>query len=162
MIAAQQPSLTSSSTTATNTVRHSFLTPSISFPSNFSPSFHAARRNPRFLSRLRTLELSCGPFCIRRPLFSMACALFDKNTGPTIYLSSSSTSLLRFALDSDRLCFHNLTNPFFRNPCIFTSIQNPRGVAPSTPPFTGHQSRITSHFSLLSCSVLRAFIHETC
>ena len=26
------------------------------------------------------------------------------------------------------LCFHNLTNPFFRNPFLFTSIQNPRGV----------------------------------
>ena len=162
MIAAQQPSLTSSSTTATNTVRHSFLPPSISFPSNFSPSFHAARRNPRFLSSLRTLELSCGPFCIRRPLFSMACALFDKNTSPTIYLSSSSTSLIRFALDSDSLCFHNLTNPFSRNP-LYSHLYKTPGVSRLQPrPFTGHQSRITSHFSLLSCSVLRAFIHEAC
>jgi hypothetical protein len=33
-----------------------------------------------------------------------------------------------FALDFLTLCFHNLTNPFSRNPFQCTSIQNPRGV----------------------------------
>ena len=109
-------------------------------------------RNPRFLSRLRTLELSCSPFCIRCLLFSMVCALFDKNTGLRVHVSASSASMIRFAFDFDRLCFHNLTNPFSRNPFIFTSIQNPRGVAPSTPPF--HRSPVTNHKSLLFAIML--------
>jgi hypothetical protein len=95
-------------------------------------------------------------------LLSMACALFDKNTGVRACRSANSASRITFAFDSDRLCFQRLTNPFPRNPFIFTSIQNPRGVGPSTLPATSHQSRITSHVSLLSCSVLRASIHEPC
>src|ERR1700732_2745591 len=85
-----------------------------------------------------------------------------KTRGRGAILSANSASIITFAFDSDRLCFQKLTNPFPRNPFIFTSIQNPRGVGPSTLPATSHQSRITSHLSLLSCSVLRASIYETC
>src|SRR5437868_133964 len=34
---------------------------------------------------------------------------------------------LNVTLCAPRLCFHRVTKPFFRNPFVLTSIQNPRG-----------------------------------
>ena len=42
------------------------------------------RRQPFVLSGLRTLFLSCGSFSHSHRLFSISCALFDKNTGGDI------------------------------------------------------------------------------
>src|ERR1700737_3676147 len=53
------------------------------------------------------------------------------------------------------LCFHNLTNPFSRNPFIFTSIQNPRGCGGySVRLFTSRRSRGTSHALSMACRLL--------
>src|SRR5712672_1291129 len=41
------------------------------------------------------------------------------------------------------LCFQKLTKPFSRNPFRFTSIQNPRGCGPYTPPLPS----ITPHIA---------------
>ena len=134
MIVPQPPSLTSLSTIPTHSVLHTLPAPSVWFSSNLSPRFYSARRNSRFVSFLRTLVLSCRSFCSRCPLFSMACALFDKNTGVRACLSANSASRITVAFDSDRLCFHNLTNPFFHNSFPLTSMQTPGGcgVPPSS------------------------------
>ena len=134
------------------------------------------RSRPFVFILLQTLFRSCRSSCDSRPLFSIACALFDKNTGGGIprqhFVSCAETqkclcasplpatlthSLSRNSfpchsyantgdmgvtvasdfgyhqstLDirlSSPLCFHGLTNPFYRKPFRFTSIQNPVGV----------------------------------
>src|SRR5882672_3553422 len=41
---------------------------------------------------------------------------------------------LSVTLWAPRLCFHGVTKPFFRNPFVLTSIQNPRGCGVTAIP----------------------------
>ena len=71
------------------------------------------------------------------------------------------------------LCFHTLTNPFFRNPFLFTSMQNPRGCGveilgtellfsvPSVPPRQIHSFQAFAA-SLPSFSTSRPLFSSTC
>jgi hypothetical protein len=70
---------------------------------------------------------SFHPFRNHHPFFSIACTLFCKNTRGGGIQSRFGVSV---AIDFLSLCFHGVTNPFFRNSFLFTSIQNPRGVNP--------------------------------
>ena len=110
----------------------------------------------RVLTLLRTLFLSLHSFRRSPHLFSTACGLFLQNTGGMGYLCdiSAPSAPLRYHLPlscgpfifihlqipSRRasiyniLCFHALTNPFFRNFFVFTSIQNAR-VSPTSQLF---------------------------
>jgi len=87
----------------------------------------------RSFNRLRTLELSCASFCDSCPLFSRACTLFCKNRGWYLRDNSSSRGLIAFASRFSGLCFHILTNCFFRKRFVFTTIRIARGcgVRPS-------------------------------
>jgi hypothetical protein len=79
------------------------------------------------LNYSRTLELSCFSFRSSGPLFSTACALFDKNrrvgTSATAQRSRPSHLLVIFFA----LCFHILTNCFSRKRFVFTTIRIARG-----------------------------------
>jgi hypothetical protein len=145
MIVAQPPSFTSLSTTPRNSISHALPSPSILFSSNFSPRFHSARRNSRFFSSLRTLELSCRIFCSHRPLFSMACALFDKNTGTGVY------SFRKLRLDH-HICFR------FRIAFVFKSLQIP---FPATPLFSHPYKTIGRVGPFLSIPCSRVTVHGT-
>src|SRR5882762_7514875 len=46
------------------------------------------------------------------------------------------------------LCFHGLTKPFFRNPFVLTSIQNPRGVGDTATPGNSICSHLRNKFEL--------------
>ena len=61
--------------------------------------------------------LACCPAALRTPAFS----------APPRYLSPLTFSLSAFPVDFQSTSFQQLTNPFFRNPFVFSSIQNPRG-----------------------------------
>ena len=70
---------------------------------------------------------------------------------------------------SSPLCFHTLTNPFSRNPFLFTSMQNPRGVSPSPLLFRNSCLRVlcasvANPFFSYSCRLfglsLRSFLHS--
>jgi len=104
----------------------------------------------RVLTLLRTLLLSLHSFRRSPRLFSVTCGLFLQNTGgvgtsatsprpprlcvitclfcrPFIFIHLQIRP--RRASICNILCFHALTNPFFRNFFVFTSIQNAPGVA---------------------------------
>src|ERR1700732_2745592 len=143
MIVAQAPSFTSLSTTPRNSIPHALPSPSILFSSNFSPRFHSARRNSRFFSSLRTLELSCRIFCSHRPLLSMACALFDKNTGAGGY------SFRKLRLDH-HICFR-FGSPLFSKTYKSLSPQPLYIHIYTKPPgcrafnLAGHEPHATTH-----------------
>ena len=85
--------------------------------------------NSCILKSLRTLFLSLRSFSgSRRVLFSKACALFCKNTRGGY---PSSSALLRSTAKLPALCFHTLSNCFFRNSPVFTTIRIARGVTPA-------------------------------
>src|SRR5258708_25130365 len=50
------------------------------YPQPFDSCNPCAPKSPFVFNRLRTLYLSCRSFCDSCPLFSITCALFDKNT----------------------------------------------------------------------------------
>jgi hypothetical protein len=82
-----------------------------------------ARYSFRFIS-LRTLYLSLCSFPPFGPLFSIVCALFDKNTWFFILAPLSPSAAIPFL---PALCFHILTNCFSRKSFLFTTIQIARG-----------------------------------
>jgi hypothetical protein len=136
------------------------------------PSSYCARCLPsksRVLTLLRTLFLSLRSFLRAPRLFSAACGLFLQNTGGMGYLcdisapARSSGGPLRYHLQFfcrpfifihlqipprrasiyNILCFHALTNPFFRNFFVFTSIQNAR----VSPHLTTFPPTVSTRFS---------------
>jgi hypothetical protein len=96
---------------------------------------------PRVFSRrpelLNSLSIySCQLFVAAKKPNSFAIkqiqTLCTKHPGwgiPLRQLRVLCVSALSLLVDSLILCFHGVTNPFFRNSFIFTSMQNPRGVA---------------------------------
>src|SRR5258708_31571769 len=65
---------------AVSTFRPSFSTQSKVYTQPFDSCNPCAPKSPFVFNRLRTLYLSCRSFCDSRPLVSITCALFDKNT----------------------------------------------------------------------------------
>jgi hypothetical protein len=82
---------------------------------------------------LRTLELSCASFCDSCPLFSRACTLFAKTGVGYLRDNSASRGLIIFARRFSGLCFHILTNCFFRKLFVFTTIRIARGCGVKQP-----------------------------
>jgi hypothetical protein len=87
------------------------------------------------LNYLRTLELSCASFCSSRPLFSTACALFDKNRGVGTSAKAQLSRPSHLPVVFFALCFHILTNCFSRKLFVFTTIRIARGCGAGTQPF---------------------------
>jgi hypothetical protein len=88
--------------------------------------YPASSPNPRWLILLRTLCRRQKP----QPLSNQAnpnslCKTRGVGGVRRLRASVPPWQIQRF---SSPLCFHTLTNPFFRNPFLFTSMQNPRGV----------------------------------
>lgn len=82
----------------------------------------------RRLNSLRTLKLSCANFSHRHPLFSIACALFDKNTRGGVCTDSH----------APRITGHE---------------SRPTGLRVSR--ITSHESPVTSHLCALPASVAK-------
>jgi hypothetical protein len=61
------------------------------YPPLLATPSHSETVRCRCFNRLRTLKLSCASFSHRDPLFSIVCALFDKNTrgGIPLHLHAS-------------------------------------------------------------------------
>jgi hypothetical protein len=116
--------------------------------SSFATLYSAPCSKYLQINSLRALELSCLSFCNSFPLFSIVCGLFCKNRGVGVPCAFSRHSLtpgavheaeLHFrslvfsrtytnpscrTIDRHASHFQTLTNPFSRNPFLFTSIQN--------------------------------------
>ena len=86
--------------------------------------------NSLFSYSCRLFGDSFHPFRNHHPFFSIPCTLFRKNTRGVVTQSTLHGSGVSVAIDFLSLCFHGVTNPFFRNSFACTSIQNPRGVNP--------------------------------
>ena len=84
---------------------------------NLSESSVAASSKSQSLNSLAPLEISCLSFSDPRPLFSIACSLFSKNTG-VWYLRDTSAS--------SAACAIALLSIF--NSCLFISLQIPFSV----------------------------------
>jgi len=104
----------------------------------------------RCLNSLRTLKLSCSNFPHRHPLFSIACALFNKNTGGggvsrTIAQDTPRCrSVSIFTDHGSRVTSHGSRTTFTNCPRQFP--ETPPGVGPLRfSRITGHGSRTTSH-----------------
>ncbi len=78
--------------------------------------------------------------------FPMVCQIPPLFSPPVVpFRSFPPANLLRASVplrqpNLSPLCFHTLTNPFFRNPFLFTSMQNPRGcrgqISEAAQPFS--------------------------
>ncbi len=77
-----------------STFRPSFSPQSKVYPQPFDSCNPCAPKSPFVFNRLRTLYLSCRSFFDSRPLVSITCALFDKNTGGGIPSSPSASRAL--------------------------------------------------------------------
>jgi hypothetical protein len=86
--------------------------------------------NSFFSYPCRLFDHSFHTFRNHHPFFSIACTLSCKNTRGGGYPKHSPWLGVSVGIDFLSLCFHGLTNPFFRNSFVCTSIQNPRGVNP--------------------------------
>ena len=105
---------------------------------NLSESSVAASSKSQSLNSLAPLEISCLSFSDPRPLFSIACSLFSKNTGgvvPPRHLRILGGVRHRTFIDFQLLPFHQLTNPFFRNLFVFRFICVAGGWRDTTPQF---------------------------
>jgi len=78
---------------------------------------------------------------------------------------SSTYKSLSSTIDLQPSRYQQLTDPSFRNPFVFSSIQNPWGCGGvSAWLFTSHRSRVTSHVLSFGCRLfhlsLRSFSHS--
>jgi hypothetical protein len=83
------------------------------------PAYPSCYRLPRLTSRGRPR---------RSPMFTSSKIEGPRPCPPNFPRQHSVSSRAKHPSVLSALYFHDLTNPFFRNPFIFTSIQNPQGV----------------------------------
>src|SRR6202790_3181511 len=126
------------------------------FPQPSDPCYDCSLRRPFLFNGLHTLVLCCRSFSHSNRLFSIACALFDKNTGGGIPLQDFvSCAKAQKRLSASPL-FATLTHSLSRNSFPCHSYANTRDGCAPTP------QNFSSALCVLPVSVAKRISYALC